>query len=139
MPEIILGIVIALFVYEATGFSPGGIITAGYIALFISHWQFNLATLAMALLTVLMVKFLSKHMVLYGKRLFAVYLFTGLVLSQLIPQVLNSATTDFDISTIGYVLPGLIAKDMGGQGIVPTIGALVLTVGLVKIAVFAIV
>lgn len=137
MPEIVLGIILALFVYERLGYSPGGIITAAFVALYSRHWEFALCTLAVAAVAACIVHLLSRRMVLYGKRLFAVSVLAALVLSLAVSSVSPVYAGDREFAVIGHIIPGLIAKDIYSQGVVPTLAALALTVGLIRIAVFA--
>lgn len=137
MPEIVIGIVLALFVYEYAGWSPGGIITAGYVALYFHHWQFVAGTIAVALVSVAVVRLLGRYMVLYGKRLFCVYLLVALLLSRAAASFSGLHAGGMEFAAIGYLIPGLIAKDIHSQGAVPTLASLALTVGLIRIADFA--
>lgn len=135
MPEIVIGILVSLFVFEITRFSPGGIITAGYLALYIHRFDFIGATLGVSLLTWCVIQGLKKYMVLYGKRLFSVYLLIGLLISQGIPVLLDISFDQIEFITIGYLLPGLIAKDADRQGWLPTLSTLLLSVGLIRLVI----
>ncbi len=137
MPEIVLGIIIALFVYERLGYSPGGIITAAFVALYSRHWEFVLATLLVAAIAAILVHLLSRTMALYGKRLFAVSVLIAISLSLALSSVTSVYAGDREFAVIGHIIPGLIAKDIYSQGTVATLASLALTVGLIRIACFA--
>jgi hypothetical protein len=137
MPELVIGIIAALYIYERIGISPGGIITAGFVALYSGHWEFALCTLLVAAAAAFLVRLLSRWMVLYGKRLFAVCVLMGLGLSMAVASFSGPYAGSREFAVIGHIIPGLIAKDMLGQGAAPTLAALALAVGVTRIAVFA--
>ena len=82
MHVILTGIFVSLVITELTGFSPGGIVVAGYLSMFATQPVWLLGTLIAALITHLLVRLLSNHLLLYGRRLFAIYLLTGILISQ---------------------------------------------------------
>lgn len=137
MPELVIGIIVALFFYERIGLSPGGIITAGFVALYSRHWEFVLCTLLVATVVAFFVHLLSRWMVLYGRRLFAVCVLTGLVLSLAVHSFPAPYAGNREFAVIGHIIPGLIAKDMLGQGATVTLAMLALAVGVTRIAVFS--
>ncbi len=137
MPELVLGIIIALFVYERLGYSPGGIITAAFVALYSRHWEFVLATLLIAGITAALAHCLSRFMALYGKRLFAVCVLIAISLSLALSSLTAMYAENKEFAVIGHIIPGLIAKDIYSQGTVATLASLALTVGLIRIACFA--
>ena len=137
MPEIVIGIVVALLVYEYMGHAPGGVITAGCMALYWPRWEFILATVLAAVVVRGLGRLLMGCMVLYGRRLFCVHLLLGLLLGQGVASFLGTGVFGVEFASIGYLLPGLIAWDMERQGHMPTLGALLLAVSITRIAVFA--
>ncbi len=137
MPEIVIGIIIALLVYELLGYSPGGIITAAFVALYSRHWEFVLCTVLVSLVAAVLVHLLSRAMVLYGKRLFTVSVLVALLLSLSVSSVATVYAGGKEFAVIGHIIPGLLAKDIYSQGTVVTLASLALTVGLIRIACFA--
>ena len=136
MPEIVIGIIIALFVYERLGYSPGGIITAAFVALYVRHWEFVLCTLLISGASAVIVHVLSHYMAVYGKRLFAVSVLVALLLGLSVSSVVHIYAGDREFAVIGHIIPGLIAKDIYSQGVVATLASLALTVGLIRMACF---
>ena len=131
-----VGIVVSLLVTELTGFSPGGVVAVGYLAMFLTQPVWQLGTLAAALLTFGLVQLLERRLILYGRRQFTMYVLTGILVSQ--GAMLFSggwATFGFGILVIGYLVPGLIARDFGRQGILATLAAMVLAVALTELLV----
>lgn len=137
MPELFIGIIIALFVYERAGCSPGGIITAGFVALYSGRVEFVLCTLLAAGATAFAMRIFSRFAALYGKRLFALCVLTGMVLSSALSSFFAVYGQGGDFAVIGHVLPGLLAKDIFSQGAGRTLTALALAVGATRLAVFA--
>jgi gamma-polyglutamate biosynthesis protein CapC len=130
------GIVVSLLVTELTGFSPGGVVAVGYLAMFLAQPAWQVGTLAAALLTFGLVQLLERRLILYGRRQFTVYLLTGILVSQGAMLLSGgSATFGFGILVIGYLVPGLIARDFGRQGILATLAAMVLAVALTELLV----
>lgn len=133
-----IGIVVALLVTELTGFSPGGVVAAGYLAMFLKQPVWQLETLAAALVTFCIVRLLDGRLILYGRRQFTVYVLTGMLVSQG-AMLLASRTAAFGagIVVIGYLVPGLIARDFGRQGIIPTLAAMAAAVALTGLVLLA--
>lgn len=143
---IVLGIVISTIIYKQTGRTLGGVIVCGYLALFIGQPMHILVTLAMAYFTFQVVhNILKKRYMLNGRKLFEVEILVGLVfqVSWLFVIKLLSVA-DLELNTlygIGFVLPGVIAHDMGRQGAGNTLSSIflgVLVIALIIIPLSAI-
>lgn len=135
-PVLFAGIVCSLAVTELTGFSPGGVVAVGYLAMFFSQPRWQVGTLVAAFITFGLVRFLEGRLILYGRRLFTLYLLTGILVSQG-AMVVSQGETPFGwgILAIGYLVPGLIARDFGRQGIFTTMAAIMLTLALTELLV----
>lgn len=120
----IIGVIIALLVDEITGITPGGIIVPGFLALAWSEPIRIGATLAAALATVYIVKFVASYVFVYGRRRFAYSVFTGIVLKQALLFVLPWLHYfSYGLLILGFVTPGLIAENCLRQGIIRTLAA----------------
>lgn len=138
MPELFAGILVSLLFTELTGYSPGGVVAAGYLAMFTAYPVWLGGTLLAAIVTWLIVRFIESHTLLYGRRLFAFYLVTGMAVSQGAMMLAHGHQDwDFGVVVIGYLIPGLIARDCGRQGFLPTLLAVFLMVGLTSLVVLA--
>lgn len=141
---IIMGIVIATLIYKQTGMTLGGVIVPGYLALFLRHPGNILVTLTAASLAFLVVHYvLKKRFLLDGRQLFEVE-----VLMALVFQVVWNTTSGYlgrveptflPIFGIGFVLPGVIAHEMGRSGwartlITTVLGALLVYIIIVPLA-----
>jgi poly-gamma-glutamate biosynthesis protein PgsC/CapC len=129
-----IGVMVSFAFYEIIGFSPGGIVVPGYIALFLDQPVRILITLAVALLTYFAVKILSNYIILYGRRRFLTMVLVSFLLKWLIEEiVIKMPISGIELRSIGYIIPGLIANEMRRQGIFPTIYSLAIVSILVRL------
>ena len=132
MHFLFIGILVSLFITETTGFSPGGIVVAGYLALFARQPVWLAGTLAVALASWGVVRLLSSYLLLYGRRLFAMHLLTGLLLGQAVMLYGRGwAEWDWGVNVIGWIVPGLLSRDFDRQSFLPTLAATALAVALI--------
>ncbi len=120
------GVLVSLAFTEFVGISPGGIIVPAYITLYLyDPWRVAL-TLGLSLACVGVVRLLSRYMILYGRRRMAVYLLTGMLLRLLLGILYTGGSLSLPnfSQSIGYVIPGLIGRDVERQGVVRTYAAL---------------
>ena len=138
MHFLFVGILISLFITETTGFSPGGVVVAGYLALFAQQPAWLAGTLAVAAATWGAVRLLQKWLLLYGRRLFAMHLLTGMLLGQAVMLYGRGLSHwDWGISVIGWIVPGLLSRDFDRQGFVPMLLATALAVVLIRLVALA--
>lgn len=131
----IIGLVVGFIFYELTGISPGGVIAPAYFALFIYDPARIIMTICLALAVFLIIKFLSSFMILYGRRKFLLAVVLSFFLKLLIEtQIQPMDVMKLDLQSIGYIIPGLIANEMGRQKIVSTL----LSLGIVTMIIFQI-
>src|SRR5512145_2250026 len=138
---IILGIVVSTIIYKRTGLTLGGVIVCGYLALFIGQPSHILVTLVISYLTYQIVyKFLQQRFMLNGRKLFEVEILVGLVFQVIWITVIRlSGMLNVNLTilyAIGFVLPGVVAHDMGRQGPRNTLGSIMLGVSIVALIVF---
>ena len=136
MGEIIfLGLVIGIIFYELTDISPGGIVVPGIIAYYLYEPARIAMTIAIGVASYIIVRWLSRYLILYGKRKFALHIMIAVALGFLLSVLTESfALNVLDVPLIGYIIPGIIGHEIGKQGIVKTLVALcivVLMTGLV--------
>ena len=122
-----IGLVLGFFFYEWVGFSPGGFVVPGYLALYWDRPLMIVATLGISLLTYGLIHFLSRVAILYGRRRFILTVITGFVFQWLYGWVgMRTLFFNMEIDTIGYIIPGLIANEIARQRILPTLCSLVI-------------
>ena len=122
---LLIGLVLALLWAEITDISPGGIIVPGYIALYLDRPLRVAATLAVALLTLAIYRFLARRLILFGRRRFVLTVLVGAVLSQAWLLVLPSFfDAPVELRVIGWVVPGILASSLARQKVLPTLASL---------------
>jgi poly-gamma-glutamate biosynthesis protein PgsC/CapC len=119
---IVLGVVVSMLFYDRYSMTTGGVIVSGYLALFVGRPSQIAATLGISILTTLIVqKQLRPRYMLFGRRLFEAEILTALILQGLwvvFLSLLSPLVPDLTLLYgIGFLLPGIIAHDMGRQGI----------------------
>jgi len=124
---IVIGIVISLLFSEITEISPAGLIVAGYLALNISSPLKLLLTILVAGATFGIYRILSNYLILYGRRRFAIMVLISILISWIISLLPIPVA---GISVIGYLIPGIIAKECDRQGILKTSGSLVIVTAI---------
>jgi poly-gamma-glutamate biosynthesis protein PgsC/CapC len=129
-----IGVMVSFAFYEMVGFSPGGVVVPGYIALFLDQPIRILVTLIVALLTYFSVKILSNYIILYGRRRFLTMVLVSFLLKWLIEEmIIKMPISGIELRSIGYIIPGLIANEMRRQGIFPTIYSLAIVSIVVRL------
>ena len=133
-----LGMVISLFLTETLGIMAGGIIVPGYFALYLHNPIKILLTLFISLVAYLCVIYLSRIMLIYGRRRLILSLLIGFFLGYVLRIImdtynLNIVINNFELSYIGYIIPGLIASWMDRQGVIRTISVILIVSSIVNL------
>jgi poly-gamma-glutamate biosynthesis protein PgsC/CapC len=118
-----IGLLFSLICYLTTNLSPGGMITPGWVALtLVEDYRRAALVVLMTALTFVASKVLQRAVILYGKRLFAAVVLTGVVFQSTLFLVIQR---DFPLlfahQTLGFVVPGLIAYQLVRQPPVSTL------------------
>jgi gamma-polyglutamate biosynthesis protein CapC len=134
---ITLGLIISLLSYEVFGLAAGGIVVPGYIALQLAHPDRLAGTLAVSLMTFMIIKVLGNYTFLYGRRQMVVSLLIGCLLAYFSRHFLslNLGSSALELQAVGWVVPGLIAHWFEKQGILKTISVLFVSSVLVRLIV----
>jgi poly-gamma-glutamate biosynthesis protein PgsC/CapC len=148
-----IGLLVTLLLVEVFGLAAGGLVVPGYVALkLLQPWSVAMTLLA-AYITYIAVRTLSSFMVVYGRRKTALMILFGYLTGSLIdlsmggvlsfpaPETAGSAATAgsamhfsyFELSVIGYIIPGLIAIWFERQGVVKTLVGLIVSAVLVRL------
>lgn len=138
---IVLGVVVSMIFYEKVQLTTGGAIVPAYLAISLPEPLLIASTVAAGTAAWAVTHvWLPKHKILYGRRKFDVELLVGLgfvgvgtvaagLLDVFSPLLLA-------LSGIGFLIPGLIAHDMGRQGPKRTLQALAATTIIVALIVY---
>lgn len=132
----LLSLTLSLIFTEVTGLLPGGIVVPYYFALYLDDPVKVAATVVSALVAVGAVKLLSGVTILYGRRRFAMYLIIGVLEKILFTYFyFGDSYMFFNLSmTIGYLVPGILGRQMERQGIGRTLGALAAVTMAIRLA-----
>jgi len=142
-----IGLLVTLLLVEVFGLAAGGLVVPGYMALKVMQpWSIGL-TLGAAWLTYISVRTLSSFMVVYGRRKIALMILGGYLAGSLIDLMFGGVMTYptgresagasefayFEISIIGYIIPGLIAIWFDRQGVLKTLAGMIVATVLVRL------
>jgi len=131
----LIGLIAGFIFYEFVGISPGGVIAPAYLALFVLQPEKILVTLVLSVIILYIIKLMSSVMILYGRRKLLLALVLGFLLKLIIDLIIQPMPImKFDLQSIGYIIPGLIAHEMSRQKVVPTL----LSLGIVTLITYQI-
>ena len=128
----VFGVAVSMLLYERRHLTTGSIVVPGYIATFIAMPFTIIASFLNAFISYWLVnKVLRKWFLLYGRTKFTVLASTSIVIQTLMLKFSPIGSwlweEDFKLLVgVGYVVPALIAHDMGRQGIKKTIKSVML-------------
>ena len=131
----IIGLLVGFVFYEWTGISPGGVIVPAYFALFVHDYARIGVTVILAIFVFVIIRFMSGYLIIYGRRKFLIAVLLGFFLKLLIEtQIQPLAMIKLDLQSIGYIIPGIIANEIGRQKMAPTL----LSLGIVTLIILQI-
>ncbi len=135
---LLIGILLAVLFAEIFDIYPGGIIVAGYMALYLDQPWRVLATILIALLSLLTYRILSRFLILFGRRRFVTIVLLGVIWAELwfllLPHLFSSS---IELRAIGWLIPGLLANNLEKQKFFLTLASMltvsILTFFLVRV------
>lgn len=134
-----ISVVLSFVLYEAFGLLTGGMVSAGYLCLYLEQPLRIATTLFLAVIVYLLTQLISRHVILYGRRRFMLTIVLSLIFAWVIEQfLLTLALIPQDIRIIGHVVPGLIANDMVKQGVPRTLLGVLVLAGLTRLLVMVV-
>lgn len=120
-----IGLVIGFLYYEFVGISPGGVIAPAYFVMFIDQPVKILITIAIAFIVWGIINFLAERFILFGRRKLLLALLLGFTLKVFVMNFIQPLSfITFDLQSIGYIIPGLIANEFGRQKPMPTLASI---------------
>lgn len=130
-----LGLIISLLFSELLGVAAGGMIVPGYVALYLDRPLAVLVTLAVAWMTWMTVRMMSTIMIIYGRRRTVITLLVGFLYGAFFRSIgyVETVSLVFDLTLIGYLIPGLIAIWIEKQGLVETFATLITSSVMVRL------
>jgi len=129
-----LGVLISLFFLETFGAAAGGIVVAGYVAMYLHQPITILATLSISFIVFIIVKFLGNFMFIYGRRRMVITVLLGFIIGWMARYygIFANLSSDYSVNVIGFIIPGLIANSMERQGIVKTLSIMFVAAVIVR-------
>ena len=127
------GVAVSMLLYERRHLTTGSIVVPGYIATFIAMPFTILATFLNVFVSYWLInKVLRRWFLLYGRTKFTLLASTSILIQTLMLKFSPVGSwlweKDFKLLVgVGYVVPALIAHDMGRQGITKTIKSVMLS------------
>ncbi len=130
-----LGVLISLFFLETFGAAAGGIVVAGYVAIFLHQPWTIVATLLISFVVYGIVKLLGHIMFIYGRRRMVISVLLGFILGWIARTygLFVNLPSDYAVNVIGYIIPGLIANSMERQGIIKTLTIMIVVAVVVRL------
>jgi len=121
-----IGLVMSLVCYLVTNLSPGGMISPAWLALLLVDDAKKVVLIAAVVLaTYLLMQPLQKVVILYGKRLFATVVLLAVFLQMTVHIVVADFYPNlFETTTLGFIVPGLVAYQLIRQPVRATLLAL---------------
>jgi poly-gamma-glutamate biosynthesis protein PgsC/CapC len=130
-----IGLVVGFVYYEITDVSPGGVVAPAYCALYVHDPWRIVTTVGLAIVVWAILVLLSRRLIIYGRRRLLLAILLGFCLKAAIAIWLQpTLAIGFDLQSIGYIVPGLIANEMARQDVLKTTAGL----GTVSIVVYLI-
>ncbi|MCD6097906.1 poly-gamma-glutamate biosynthesis protein PgsC [bacterium] len=132
-----LGLFVSLIFAETFGLAAGGMVVPGYIAVYLGQPMRIIATLGIAFLTLLTIKFLSNYILIYGRRRFVLVILVAFVYVFLYRLFVMNVSVHgmLSIDPVGFIIPGLIALWMERQGVLDTLSSLFIASVIVRLTI----
>lgn len=125
---VILGVIVGMLFYEFTEISPAGVIVPAYLAMYLKQPERILYTVLISFAAYFICKQLDKVTILYGRRKFSILIILSFLLSILFSSL---GIFQYGMTTIGTIIPGVMANEFGKQGVFKSLAALGITVGII--------
>lgn len=134
--ETTLGISIAtsVIISELFGVSPGGIVVPGYMWAYTRSPERVVATIGVAIATLILYRLGSRYFLLFGRRRFAAMIMIGLFLRMALQKIISLGTVAGpEWTAVGYIVPGLIAMSFERHGIWRPLAAMVIAITFLEL------
>lgn len=140
---LLIGLVVAVLYVEVFDLYPGGIIVPAYVALYLDQPLRVIATVGVALLSLITYKLLARYLILFGKRRFVLIILVGVAWSQVWGLIFPALFSgEVELKAVGWLIPGLLANNLEKQKILLTLASLfasaVITYFLVRLLAWAV-
>ena len=135
-----VGLLVSLAISEVFGITAGGMIVPGYFALSVDRPLDLVVTMLVAAATFGVIRFLSQHLIIYGRRRIVFALLFGFLVGAAAKFLLQGSIVEevTGCCVIGFIIPGLIALWFDRQGLRETLGSLATSTVLVRLVLITI-
>lgn len=135
-----LGVIISLIFTELLGASAGGIVVPGYIALYLDKPTQILGTLLVSMATWGVIRIIGKFTIMFGKRRLVLSILIGFIFGWASRNLIFNDVTiyDYQLQSVGYIIPGLIANWFERQGFWKTLSTMMVAAVLVRLIIMVI-
>ena len=124
---IAVGILVSLVYARRTGWSSGGLVTPGLLAIQAADPVYFAGSLVLAVLFSLILRPITRKFTLYGRERVGAAMLLAIAFRLLFRGNFGTLGGTIDVFWIGWIAPGLIAADMERQGVWMTLAAAVST------------
>ena len=130
-----IGLVISLVFSEMLGLTAGGMVVPGYIALYLDRPLVIIFTCLVSYLTYFIVHALSAVTIIYGRRRTVLMILVGYALGTLLRSFgsVQLPVATVELTSIGYIIPGLIAIWIDRQGLVESLSTMIIASVIVRL------
>jgi len=135
-----IGVIVSLVFSELLGASAGGIVVPGYIALYLDRPMQVIGTLLVSLVTWGIIRIIGSFTLLFGKRRMVLSILIGFIIGWASRLIIVQGMTvhDYQMQSIGYIVPGLIANWFERQGFMKTLSTMMIAAVLVRLVLMVI-
>lgn len=132
-----IGLIVGLIFVSLLGLSTGGMVVPGYFALEMGAPDRVVVTILISIVIFAIVRFMSRFMIIYGRRRIAITVLLSFILgalcNSLFAHYLTASFYSNQVQVIGYIIPGLIALSIDRQGLIETIGSLLIASIIIRL------
>lgn len=132
-----IGLIVGLVFVSLLGLSTGGMVVPGYFALEMGAPDRVIVTIAISIVIFGIVRLMSRYMIIYGRRRIAITVLLSFMLgamcNSIFSQYMTASFYSNQVQVIGYIIPGLIALSIDRQGLIETIGSLLIASIIIRL------
>jgi poly-gamma-glutamate biosynthesis protein PgsC/CapC len=132
-----IGLIVGLVFVSLLGLSTGGMVVPGYFALEMGAPDRVIVTTLISIIIFGIVRLMSKFMIIYGRRRIAITVLLsfilGTIFNTLFSQYMTASFYSDNIQVIGYIIPGLITLSIDRQGLIETVGSLLIASIIIRL------
>jgi poly-gamma-glutamate biosynthesis protein PgsC/CapC len=121
---------------EAVGFAAGGFVVPGYIALYLGEPLRLIGTMLATIAAYCCLRLAARFLLIYGRRSLVLAVLLGFTFGALTARLphIGLGSLEGPLTSIGYIIPGLLAYWMSRQGIGRTLAAMLVAAVLVRLS-----